>query len=80
MALLEYEDISKLLNLNIEDKDFDELCLNAAYTEIEKQIGYPLEKETKYETITEKDNRIILDTINLIKVNENNRPNKKKLT
>ena len=44
--------------------------LNAAYTEIEKQIGYPLELEERCETQTVKDNRIILDTINLIKVNE----------
>lgn len=70
MQLIEYEDISKPLNLNIEDKDFDELCINAAYTEIQKQIGYPLELEERSETLTVKDNRIILDTINLIKVNE----------
>lgn len=70
MQLIEYDDISKLLDLNIEDKEFDELCLNAAYTEIEKKISYPLEVSEHYETLTVKDNRIILNAINLVKVNE----------
>jgi len=68
MQLIEYDDISKLLDLNIEDKEFDELCLNAAYTEVQKQIRYTLEFEEKCENLTIKDNRVILDCINLIKV------------
>ena len=77
MQLIEYNDISKLLDLNIEDKDFDELCLNAAYTEVQKQIGYTLEFEEKCENLTIKDNRVILDCINLVKVNEINDLTKK---
>lgn len=70
MQLIEYNDITKLLDLNIEDKDFDELCLNAAYSEVQKQIGYTLEFEEKCENLTVKDNRVILDCINLVKVTE----------
>lgn len=70
MQLIEYNDISKLLDLNIEDKDFDELCLNAAYSEVQKQIGYTLEFEEKCEKLNVKDNRVILDCINLVKVTE----------
>lgn len=77
MQLIEYNDISTLLDLNIEDKEFDELCLNSSYAEIQKQIGYHLKKETKYETLTVKDNRIILDTISLVKVTEITDLNKK---
>lgn len=77
MQLIEYNDISKLLDLNIEDKNFDELCLNAAYSEVKKQIGYTLEFEEKCENLTVKDNRVILDSINLVKVNEINDLTKK---
>ena len=62
MQLIEYNDISKLLDLNIEDKEFDELCLSSAYTEIEKQLGYSLELKERCETKRVKDNRIILDS------------------
>ena len=77
MQLIEYNDISKLLDLNIEDKEFDELCLSSAYTEIEKQLGYSLELKERCETKRVKDNRIILDTINIVKVNEINDITKK---
>lgn len=77
MQLIEYNDISTLLDLNIEDKEFDELCLNSAYTEVQKQIGYTLEVEEKSENLTIKDNRVILDCINLVKVNEINDITKK---
>ena len=77
MQLIEYNDISKLLDLNIEDKEFDELCLSSAYTEIEKQLGYSLELKERCETLSVKENRIILDTINIVKVNEINDITKK---
>lgn len=77
MQLIEYNDISTLLDLNIEDKEFDELCLNSAYTEVQKQIGYILEVEEKSENLTIKDNRVILDCINLVKVTEINDLTKK---
>ena len=77
MQLIEYNDISKLLDLNIEDKEFDELCLSSAYTEIEKQLVYSLELKERCETKSVKDNRIILDTINIVKVNEINDITKK---
>ena len=77
MQLIEYNDISTLLDLNIEDKEFDELCLSSAYTEIEKQLGYSLELKERCETKSVKDNRIILHTINIVKVNEINDITKK---
>ena len=68
MQLIEYDDIAKFLNLDLKDKAFDQLCLNAAYTELEKYIGYPLEEKEYYEVQTVKDNRIILNAINIIEV------------
>lgn len=70
MQLIEYEDIAKFLNLDLKDKTFDQLCLNAAYTEIEKYIGYPLEEKEYCEVQTIKDNRIILNPINITEVIE----------
>lgn len=70
MNLIEYTDIEKLLELDIKDKEFDTLCLNAAYSEIEKQIGYIIEEKEHLEVLTVKDNRVILDAINISHVNE----------
>lgn len=76
MQLIEYEDISKLLDLNIENKYFDEEYLKAAYKEIENAIGYFLEEDDCFETLEVIDNRVILDAVNLVKVIE--RINKEK--
>ncbi len=70
MQLVEYEDIAKLLDLDIKEKDFDELCLNAAYEEIEKALGYPLEEKEYCEVLSVKDNRIILDAISIAEIIE----------
>ena len=70
MQLIEYKDIANLLTLDIKDKAFDALCLNAAYTEIEKYIGYPLEEKEYCEVERVKDNRIILNSINITGVIE----------
>ena len=70
MQLIKYEDIVKLLNLDIKNKDFDELCLNAAYEEIEKSIGYPVDEKECCEVLTVQDNRVILDAINISEVIE----------
>ncbi len=70
MQLIEYEDIAKLFTLDLKDKTFDQLCLNAAYTELEKYIAYPLEEKEYCEVQTVKDNRIILDALNIIEVIE----------
>lgn len=70
MQLIEYEDIAKLLTLDVKDKEFDQLCLDSAYTELEKYIGYPLEEKEYCEVQTVKDNRIILNSINIIEVIE----------
>ena len=70
MQLIEYDDIAKLFTLDLKDKTFDQLCLNAAYTELEKYIGYTLEEKEYSEVQTVKDNRIILNAINIIEVIE----------
>lgn len=63
MQLVEYDDISKLLDLNIEDREFDELCLKAAWKEIEKSIAYCISQKETTEILTVRDNRIILNAI-----------------
>lgn len=70
MQLIEYKDVSVLLDLNIEDKEFDELCLNSAYREIEKQINYSLDEKECFEIQTVKDNRVILAAISISQINE----------
>lgn len=70
MQLIEYEDIAKLFTLDLKDKAFDQLCLNAAYTELEKYIDYPLDEKEYCEVQTIKDNRIILNSINITEVIE----------
>ena len=63
MQLIEYEDIAELLHLDITDKDFDELCLKAAWQEVEKLIGYCISQKEYSEILTVRDNRVILDCI-----------------
>lgn len=65
MQLVEYDDISKLLDLNIEDREFDELCLKAAWKEIEKSIAYCISQKETTEILTVRDNRIILNAIHM---------------
>lgn len=63
MALIDYEDISTLFELDIKDKDFNMLCLQSACSEIEKETGFYLEEKEYTEMQTVRDNRIILDAI-----------------
>ena len=63
MQLIEYEDIADLLSLDTTDKDFDELCLKAAWQEVEKLIGYCISQKEYSEILTVHDNRVILDCI-----------------
>jgi len=70
MQLIKYEDIVKLLNLDIKNKDFDELCLNATYEEIEKAIGYSLDEKECCEVLTVQDNRVIINAINIAEIIE----------
>ena len=63
MCLIEYDDIKELLNLDITDKDFDELCLAAAWQEVEKLIGYCISRKKCSEIVSVRDNRGILDCI-----------------
>lgn len=63
MCLIEYDDIKELLQLDVTDREFDELCLKAAWQEVEKIIGYCISRKECSEIVTVRDNRVILDCI-----------------
>ena len=65
MELIDYNELVELLHLDITDREFDELCLKAAWQEVEKLTGYFISQKEYSEILTVRDNRIILDCINI---------------
>lgn len=65
MKLLEFDDISNILNLNASDKDINELCFNAAYSSFEKYVGFNLSEKNYNELQTVIDCKVFVNETNI---------------
>lgn len=65
MKLFTFEDISNILNLASSERITDKLIFNSTYSIFEKYIGFNIEEKNYNEIQTVRDNKVLINEINI---------------